>query len=860
MVLVSIAPTSRAVMPELRPLEVIAGASIPDQPNAYVLGCYDTRITLYSQQVRALELAHALLQAHYVTGNTHAAVVGGGAGGLAMAAALALQGAAAVHLFERGPELMPLQSNARRRRLDPHIYNWPDAGADNEEAELPILDWKSGAATEVRSSIVQGFGSVSLAVGDRLIAHPSSRVVSVAEAGRAYQICYERDDGAGSLCLEGLNVDLIVLAFGFGLEPTRSIPGVRTESYWRDAGVPGGDIAGRARPGVAVSGNGDGGLIDLVAAASRDFSHDDMIRMIIGRPGIERLFEPLASIDARAREEDAIGRGFDFPSAYDVAIGGLVDDLGLTGEVARKLTPGIRIYIQTREPELMSARTATLNRLAVYLVRRACERVSGCSFEHIVCRDLTLLDAGPALDQPAYTLDCGGRRIEVDTLVIRRGPGRDEARQPFANLLRDYAAAHEAWTRRFPIEAIAPVLSDAARRHFARLARQHQLPSAVHRRASEAAGAARRIKVAMRDGQARWTGDVALADIATAWDSAGPAIALTLAAPPSEFRSLAHAFARLALHAPGCTMQGDVVRWGPFLDGVTVDSAHAEDLERPILLPFDGSSDLRPEQYPLDQMAHLLGEALDRRCLSMIDEHMAGLLDRGADPGHVADLAPASGVADAMRMAWTDWKASFDRDPVLLSRFLRLLVCAQDGTATASEARVLVGPRKRKLLIRATAAALAVAAGWRGTSPHPAEPGNLTTEDATGHAVRARTGHVCAAERIAGRPTSTEAAGFLWGTDFVILPMLTSPVAVAIRAEERLDAIEGAEPTLAMTGGQPSLMLSLDPRFKEAVGTGVADISQLLSEIETTHQAQHAGRIEKAGSEDAPGARLEDAA
>ena len=364
----------------------------------------------------------------------------------------------------------------------------------------------------------------------------------------------------------------------------------------------------------------------------------------------------------------------------------------------------------------------------------------------------------------------------------------------------------------------------------------------------------------MRDGEARWTGDVALADVATAWGGAGPPIALALAAIPSEFGSLAYAVARLALHAPGCTMLGDVVRWGPFLDGITVDSAHAEDLERPTLLPPDGSSDLRPERFPPDNMARTLGEALDRRCLSLIDEHLAGLLDRGADPGHVADLAPAPAVADAVRAIWTNWKTAFDRDPVLLSRFLRLLVCAQDGTAAAIEARVLVGPRKRKLLIRATMAALAVAAGWEGTSPHLDEPGNLTNEAALAGAAGARTGHVCAAERISGRPTSTEAASFLWGTDFVFLPMLTSPAAVAIRAEERLDAIEGAGPTLATTGGHSSLMLTLDPRFKAAVGAGMAHITRLLSEAETAHRARLTGEIEMGGSDDAPGADLENVA
>jgi hypothetical protein len=556
---------------------------------------------------------------------------------------------------------------------------------------------------------------------------------------------------------------------------------------------------------------------------------------------------------------DTAGHGFDFVAAYDAAIGAIVDELGLTEETARRLVPGVRIHLQTREPELMSARTATLNRLAVYLVRRACGRSPDRNFEHVQCANVTLIDPAPGPDASAFVLDCNGRRVEVDTLVIRRGPDRDQARFPFAEMLRDYPGAHDDWTRRFPAEAISPALSDGARSHFARLSREHRLPSPMYRRDADAARAPRRVKVARRDGEARWTGDVALADAATAWDAVGPPIVVTLASSPAELGPLAYALARITLHAQSCTVQADVVRWGPFLDSLTVDSVNAEELERPTLLPVDGSSDLHPEEHGLDQMARRLGEALDRRCLQLIDEHVGGLVDRGADPGHVADLAPAPDVAEAMRVTWAEWKLAFHNDPGLLSRFLRLLVCARDGAAAANEARTLVGPRKRKLLIRATTAALAMAAGWNETSPHLDEPGNLTRGAAAGSLAATLTGHVCAAERIGGRPTSTEAAAFLWGTDFVILPMLTSPVAVAIRAEERLDSVDGAEPTLASAGAQPSLMLGLDPSFKAAIAAGTAELSRLLEDAEAAHRASLAGTLDTGGDR-ASGPSLENAA
>lgn len=846
-------------MAKLTPQDIIDSAAIPDVPGAFVLGCYDNRITVYSQQVRALELAHALQKSHYVSSGLDVAVIGGGAAGMTIAAALALQGAQSVHLFERSRELMPLQRHSLQRRLDPHIYNWPAQGAENEEAELPILDWKSGAASDVRTTLVQQYVSIEKAVGGRLVKRCDSRVMSITSDGNAFEIAFERDTPDGGRETRRHTVDLVVLAIGFGLESLRSVEGIVDQTYWLDSGVPAGFVEGKARPSVAISGNGDGGLIDLIAAASRDFDHNTMIRLITRRANISRLHAPLLAVEGLARTAEARGEGFNFIAAYDREVGEIADALGLTDEIGAQMHPGIQIYLQTREKEVLSTRTATLNRLAVYLVKRVCDRSPRDTFNHVISNEVVLIplphrpagEAPPPVDPeaPALNLDCDGHYVGVDRLVVRRGTQRDVVRQPFAEMLRSYPDAHGAWVARFRDAAIAPVLSGEAHGHFIERARAHGLQLSRHLGAEAAGGVARRIKLASDAGGARWSGDVLLDDVATVWDPGLPATAITVQSPPPQLESLAYAISRLALHAPGCTMHVNVARWDRFLKGLTIDSRIAEELELPMLRAVAGTSERVPVSLGLDAMAERLNRAMDRACLQFIDTHILGLLEREADPSYFADLRPAGDVAEQMLSDWTSWKAGFDADPELLSRYLRLLICARDSTDTACEAQTLVGPRKKKLLIRATAAALAVTAGWTGTAPHAREPGNLA-RPLTGDLARDHTGHVCAAERIDGQKLAVEAASFLWRTDFVLLPMISTPVAVALEAEKRFDLMDRGDPDFTGSGIPPSLMLSVDPGFQQAVNTGLEAVSSWLARAQATHSATFTGEIEAEREDD----------
>ncbi len=809
----------------MRPPDLIEGMSA-DVPGAYVIGSYDTRITIYSQQVRALELAFALDALGHIRPAARVAVVGAGAAGVTMAAALALRGDVTVLLLEGADEVMPLQRDARRRHIDPHIYGWPAPDAEHEAAQLPLLDWVSGSASQVREDILTGFGAVCRVARERLLVLTDHRVLSVRPRGASFEVEFDRAGLGGGRETAWETVDLVVLAFGFGLEREQPLPGVRTASYWSDAGVPGAEIAANPHPSFLVSGNGDGGLIDLVAAADRDFNHGEMIRTIVRRPGVDQLREPLLDIDRCAREADADRRGFDFVAAYDDRIGEAVARLGLVEEVSRRLRRGVRLFLQTKEADVMSIRTATLNRLATYLVGKACQRgLHGERFEHLACANVRPVP-GASGGGYAFEVD-GGRRIEVDRVIVRRGPDRGSARMPFADLLANHEAEHNGWVRRFSKYAIAPSLSAEAMAHFEEASRRHSLPLPRYRSA-EATANPSRIRVKVFGDLARWTGDLPIEEAVRVWGAGAPPMAISMPDVPATLGPLAYALTRLALHADRSVMHVDVVHWTRFVERLTSRSMTAEDLEPPSLQPARLSSILNGVDMRPTDMAASLHAAMDRAVLGLLDEHMTAMLARAEDRGRLVSFVPAADLRRAMEALWADWSGRFAGDPTLLARFLRLVVCASDTVGNSEEARMIVGPRKKRLVVRAVAVALAVASAWHGLAPHVAEPGNLS--DCAERAPR--TGHVCAADLIDGEQMALRAVEFAWRTSFVLLPMVNQAMDVSVRAGLRMDSMDGLVPRLDQVDASPNLFLTVDRRLRMAIEAGMEPLRDLLVTLE----------------------------
>jgi len=423
--------------------DIIDGAAVRDRPNLFVIGSFDRRITFYSQQVRALSLVHALKELGYLHADPRIAVVGGGAAGVTAAAAAALVTRSQVILFETANALLPLQSTTDRRRLDPHIYDWPAHYTTDPIADLPILDWESGACRTVRDDVLLGFEDIVVRLAPRLERRLRHQVTALTRTEDGYQLDITDLNAPPPGAKLREQFHMVFLAVGFGLEPGEPVPSIQSASYWTDAGVPVAEFAGRPTPRFFVSGAGDGGLIDFVAAGARDFDHAGMIRLISEHPGIAALKPVLAAIDVRARAEDAKGARFDFMAAYDTELLQSLTDIGLVAAVAQQLRPGVQLTFQTQHAELFDVSTATINRLAAYLTIKACAGDAQRSFRHLQCGVVTRIDApDPAPVIAPFWLDCAGETVAADAVIVRRGPRREVVRAPFAPHLASFDLTH----------------------------------------------------------------------------------------------------------------------------------------------------------------------------------------------------------------------------------------------------------------------------------------------------------------------------------------------------------------------------------------------------------------------------------
>jgi NADH dehydrogenase FAD-containing subunit len=90
----------------MTPAKVIAASVVPGTKSVFFLGCFESRVTLFAQQVRALNLVDALLDQGVVRETGRVAIVGGGAAGVTAAAALARAAPKlkAIDVYERKDE------------------------------------------------------------------------------------------------------------------------------------------------------------------------------------------------------------------------------------------------------------------------------------------------------------------------------------------------------------------------------------------------------------------------------------------------------------------------------------------------------------------------------------------------------------------------------------------------------------------------------------------------------------------------------------------------------------------------------------------------------------------------------------
>ena len=378
------------------------GFKVPGSHQLYVLGCFARRVTLYSQQVRAMNLVYGLYRTRKLVPGMEIAIVGGGAAGLTAAAAAAYRGAR-VTLFDEVEGPMELQQNNRQRWIHPYIYDWPylDESLLDQfqtgDASLPLLTWRADYAANVAGEITSQWERMRSAYA--IETYWSVKNLALDLSHRRFISL--KWDGSRSP-----DFDLVVLAVGFGLEPK----GHGQDSYWTEDDLDGSFRKPPAPPRWLLSGSGDGSLTDLMRLCVHRFRQDEMLNLFVSAQGIEGLKRDLRDLQEKSRSlnEEQVSIRF--------------EALGLDNELRELVKEQLRhggpkVVLVTDNAHLYGPKTSPLNRLVV----RILDEMKPRAFEHVVGRTGNVSPRGKHF---VVKIRTGGKTTNphFDRVLIRHGP------------------------------------------------------------------------------------------------------------------------------------------------------------------------------------------------------------------------------------------------------------------------------------------------------------------------------------------------------------------------------------------------------------------------------------------------------
>jgi tetratricopeptide (TPR) repeat protein len=377
------------------PPQFLLHMELPSHRGVFILGCFEQRVTLYSQQVRALNLIHALFETGRLKQGSKVLVVGGGAAGLTAAAGAAQRGCA-VTVLEKKHDVLTTFTGNTKRLLHPHLYDWPEDGWEEEQAGLPLLDWKADVAGNVAEQLRQGWEKV----------RQDYQVTLHCKVEKLQPSALEGPPYAFSWHARGRKTqkfDAIIVAVGFGVE--RGLPGIPSHSYWKedDLDQPQWGSQHQALK-VLVSGTGDGGLVDLLRLRLKSFSK--LIHELLSTDLLDGVKRELRAVEKElhngslpAQELDSRYRALHVPQAFN--------DL-----LQRNLREDTRVVLNGREPHPVNPRASILNR---FLVSRLFCREDGESY---VSGDFKIKQVAERYE----VTYASGEPEFFDRIIIRHGP------------------------------------------------------------------------------------------------------------------------------------------------------------------------------------------------------------------------------------------------------------------------------------------------------------------------------------------------------------------------------------------------------------------------------------------------------
>ncbi|KPH04380.1 hypothetical protein CO657_22905 (plasmid) [Rhizobium acidisoli] len=790
----------------MTPQEIIAEARIPGTNSVLVLGSFEKRVTVYSQQVRALNLVDAILSENLVRPNGgKVAIVGGGAAGITAAVALARTSPnlERLDLFERNSAVLSLQHGSRRF-LHPHFYDWPAADSDRNDAGLPLMNWTAGAAGDVAATLRAEFDAECHKT--ILTLYNDQAVTGLIPSSLGpIRVVVDKSTAIGRI------YDVVILAIGFGLEAY--LDG-ETLSYWSPSALAGPIHTQVANPILFISGNGDGGLVDFTMAAFNALEHHQICAMLMGLD----LGAARAEIEAIEQEAWAPGATVDLLAEYRARLRPLVP-LAVWQEIAGQLRPAMLIHFHTRDAQLLRRTTALHNRLAVYLILEADLELG---------RNAITVTTNAEFDGPipkrGEVRIVGQDAIDPLRRFLRLGPDAASNLKPFQDLLDHYPGAINA--PRSATRPESPTLTASAHARFTAL--QLAPPPAPAVTPVAAAPAVNAIALTLSlaaPGHVAWSGNLDPGTIGQVW-STNRTLALYCDIPTVEIGVLAPVIARLGAHATGFMLHTTHNGWRTTLGALCAGKAlPGPDLD--IRCPV---SDLQIAPAPGQMTQHSIATLA-----ATIDGQLDGEVLRQLHVALHEILGPAAAqigwpIEPALRAKlwdlWQQWYVALAADSAKCRRYLRLLVSEKDREIPDEAALVGIGPKTvRPFMTKSTIFALAFAAcSGLVLSPAAQRPGNIASE--------ALTAHSCGISWINERMLGTRAAMEQgWTTGVVLLSQLRE-AALMMEGDLRMDRnISDAASVGRISPAEDPLVIGADDVFITALEAGETTMREYLRSI-----------------------------
>ncbi|WP_437782531.1 FAD-dependent oxidoreductase [Sorangium sp. So ce1097] len=380
--------------------------TVPAERGLYVLGSFEGRVTIYSQQIRALNLIHALWTTGALTEDRRLAVIGGGIAGITAALGAACKNID-VTLYERQPEVLHLMRGCHTRWVHPTIYDWPRGEALAPRERLPFLHWEAASAGDVAATLAEDWNHLK-------------SVLPIKEVTGATVTLGPWSDGRRRVFTTspGFSEDehhVVILAVGFGVE--RSIAPHPLRSYWRDDALHQPEIGASHRPVHSlVSGNGDGGLIDVLRLRLREFKHGTLLNELVSVMDSDRLRDVLEQIEQEAwnrhiRGEDYGGHLYrSYQRLKDMKLVDAVDD-----RIRKRLRSDTRVTFNFPDWPF-TIFSSVLNR---FLVSRLLVVDSG--LDTLIGRVVGVEGVEPDL-VVHMTNPMGAHAVRFQRVIIRHGP------------------------------------------------------------------------------------------------------------------------------------------------------------------------------------------------------------------------------------------------------------------------------------------------------------------------------------------------------------------------------------------------------------------------------------------------------